>query len=706
MRDLFPSRSSGTLAHDEAVVEVCRNLVESTRDIILLVREDGSIALANAAAERAYGKSREQLCTLSIEDLRAPGTRDEIPVQLEAALETGILFETEHVRSDGTPFPVEVSSRAVVIGGERYALSIIREIGLRRRREREREALMAELEAANRRLDALFRIVSGVVGRVDTRTLVNEALAVLREVLDADAAILFKFTGDGWELLEQVGYPHEAIGGFWMPSGSGFASVIADAGEAVWIADVTRSSAYVEAHDEFGVKSMLGAPLYIDGRLYGVLECTWSTEREPDETERLLLQVAADRVTAAIAAAAAYEGARRSRDIEKALFEAATTLASSHVLGEMMPEALGVIASALGCDAAAFGTYVDGGFEVRYSVGVPAGTIAIPDHTERISRSVTSPPVVVLGPGAHDPSWLQDAWGWAEAIITPVRVRGEWVGALLFGRRRQQGGFDEGAKEALRRFSTVVSLAYANTLDFEAEHLIAETLQEALLTMETPVAGVRIGHRYRSSTLAARVGGDFYDVFTAHDGLIGAFVGDVSGKGLDAAVFTTVVKPTLRAFAHESVSPADVVARTNAVLAGSSRLRDFATVLYAVIDPRTGTVRYCRAGHPAGIVVRADGAIERTEQGSPVVGALPGIEFDEGRIELGRGDLLVLITDGVTEARDAEGSFFGEERLLAVVSECAGASPEEVVEAIDQAVLRFTGGRLSDDVALVCLGLS
>lgn len=694
--------TSGEGFEAAVVAGAARALIDSTRDIILMVRPNGTIVLANSAAERAYGWNRDELRGMNIKMLREPASREAVPLQIETAMESGILFETVHVDRDGKRFPVEVSSRGITIGGDKLVLSVIRDISARRRREKEREDLLAELEDANRHLEGLLRVVSGAVGRDDVETLLRETLSVLREVMQADAALLFRRESERWILDGSAGYP-DLEAGFSFPVGQGFASRVAEAGEALWLSNVTESDAYMEEHGRLGIRAMLGVPLYLEGELFGALECTWATDRIATDAERMMLQVAADRVMVAVSSVRRFEGTRRSRDIEKALAEAAAKLTSSHRLEEMLPETLGVMAQALGCDGAVFGSYRDGVFVVEHSVGVEVGMIPAPDHQKRMHSVAVAPPVVHLGEGANDIAALRDSLHWAEALITPVRVRGEWVGALLFGRRACSGGFDHVADEALVRLSRVLSLAYANARDFQMEHRIAEVLQESILRLESSVDGVRFGHRYRSSTTQSRVGGDLYDVFPMGGGLVGAFIGDVSGKGLEAAVFTTLVKQTVRAFAHEASSPAEIMSRSNSVLAGSSRMRDFASALLVVIEPESGKTVYCRAGHPPAMIVRSDGTVEQTEWGSPVIGAFADMHYEEDHFTLADGDLLVMYTDGITEARDAEEEFFGEERLVEVCRGLAGLDPDAAAGRIEDAVESFTEGRLSDDIAILVI---
>ncbi len=682
-----------------------RALADHSRDSVLLVQPDGLIAYANEAAALAYGYSPDELGRMNIENLRLPSTQPLVEAQVAGDKEEGVLYETSHVRRDGTPFPVEISSRGLEVDGVFYELWVVRDISGQHDARRESAELLAELESANRQLEGLLRIVSSALGRLDLNQLLHEVLEVLREVMDADAAMFFTLEGDSWRLKAQEGYPSEEVNGFSMATDQGFASRVAAAGKVLWIADVSATEMAIPAHEAYGIKAMLGVPLYLEGGLFGVVECAWASERLVSDAECVMLQVAADRIMSAVLGAQRYERTARSQRFEAVLSEASTLLNSSHQLDTPMVLSLQMAADVLECDVAAFGPFRSNVYEIQYAIGMEPRSIALGGHPAP-EREVGA---VVIG-GADSQSAVGSAvlseLGLAHCAIVPVAVGGEWHGAVLFGRREPGARFGDAELDFARRFGSAVAVAWSSEAEYASEHHIAETLQEALLDLDTSDTGLEVGHLYRSATLSTRVGGDFYDVFEMVDGLVGVLVGDVSGKGLDAAVLTSFVKNTIRAFAHSEASPASVVRRANEVLATAARLPDFASVALMVVDPRTRRVSYCSAGHPPAIVSRADGSTERLECGSPVIGAFVGLEYTEDSFELLEGDVVVLYTDGVTEARSPEGDFFGEERLLEAIEGAATIEVGSVPDLVNEAVMAYTGGRLSDDIAVLTFGIA
>jgi serine phosphatase RsbU (regulator of sigma subunit) len=153
---------------------------------------------------------------------------------------------------------------------------------------------------------------------------------------------------------------------------------------------------------------------------------------------------------------------------------------------------------------------------------------------------------------------------------------------------------------------------------------------------------------------------------------------------------------------EEQSSPAAVLSVVNRVFYEGSNADSFATVFFAILDCTDGRLVYCNAGHTTGAVARIDRKVDELRANSPLVGALPWADFIDSETRLGAGDTLFLYTDGLTEARSGK-DFFGEERLMRLVRKSHAEKPDELVHEVVEGVLKFTGGTLTDDIAVFAL---
>jgi sigma-B regulation protein RsbU (phosphoserine phosphatase) len=224
-----------------------------------------------------------------------------------------------------------------------------------------------------------------------------------------------------------------------------------------------------------------------------------------------------------------------------------------------------------------------------------------------------------------------------------------------------------------------------------------------MLPASTPTAS---GWEFAAVYQAAReVGGDFYDFLEppGAPGSIDLVIGDVTGKGVPAALLMTFTRAVLRASASVAASPADVLRRTNHHIIRDGRAGLFVTALYARLDPSSGDVVFASGGHDPPVWVR--GARHRTRlltSRSSILGAFADIDLEDRRIHLDAGDVLVLYTDGVTEARDARGRLFGERRLRALLAAHAMDPAPRITEALMAELSRFAGDTpRADDLTLV-----
>jgi len=203
---------------------------------------------------------------------------------------------------------------------------------------------------------------------------------------------------------------------------------------------------------------------------------------------------------------------------------------------------------------------------------------------------------------------------------------------------------------------------------------------------------------------AKLVAGDFFDYFFVDDHRLALVMADVSGKGVPAAIYMAVTRTKLRDFASPGKSPADIVAEVNRGLAENNEHDMFASLFFGYYDASSGELVYVNAGHNPPYVVRHDGRLAILGATGPLVGPFADATFREARRRLDPRDLLVLYTDGVTEAAGADGQLFGESRLESLLQSLATRPVDEVCQGITRAVRDFSPGDLQDDATILVLG--
>ncbi|MBR3655547.1 MAG: SpoIIE family protein phosphatase [Prevotella sp.] len=212
---------------------------------------------------------------------------------------------------------------------------------------------------------------------------------------------------------------------------------------------------------------------------------------------------------------------------------------------------------------------------------------------------------------------------------------------------------------------------------------------------------------YASMEAAKNVGGDFYDFFRIDDDHIALVIADVCGKGIPAALFMAVSRMIIRTKGTQGLSAAECMTESNHLLAAYSVDYMFVTVFYAIYNTRTGLVNYCNAGHTLPYLLHANGTVEPLprKMKNPMVGAIKGVEYKEDSIQLEHGDILVMYTDGVTEAMNTEGEEMGIGRMEDMLSHTTGMSScRQVIETIKTGIANFVNGaEQSDDITMLVL---
>ena len=291
------------------------------------------------------------------------------------------------------------------------------------------------------------------------------------------------------------------------------------------------------------------------------------------------------------------------------------------------------------------------------------------------------------------------------AIVLPLVARGRTVGVLTLIANRSAHRYGEDLMVLVEDLATRSALAIDNAQLFSSLNQVARSLQAALLPPALPViSGLELGARYRVAEGDIAVGGDFYDVIECEDRRWGVVVGDVCGRGPDAAAITGLMRHSVRAAVVRESLPSRILAQTNDAVLDQIENSRFCTAAYLRIElgavaGHPARILASSAGHPCPIIVRADGSTEAIACSGMLLGVVPSVTLIDVAATLHPGDAVVLFTDGVTEARQGDVQF-GEERLHAVLATLAGETAAGIARGLDEAVTAYSP-RASDDVAVL-----
>ena len=287
----------------------------------------------------------------------------------------------------------------------------------------------------------------------------------------------------------------------------------------------------------------------------------------------------------------------------------------------------------------------------------------------------------------------------ADVLALPMAARGGTLGALVMVRRSGRG-FAPTDVALLGRFADRAALALDSARIYEDHARVARVLEESLRPPGLPVVpGVEIATSFRAAAEHLEIGGDFYDVH-GDDGSWLVVLGDVCGKGVDAAVLNSRARQSIRTAARYDRSPGRILSTLNDVLYDDASDK-FVTVVCALVSPRDDgsvLVQVAVAGHPAPLVVRADGEVEQPAVNGRLAGVIRHDDpYEEVGFELLSGDAMVLFSDGIYEAKGPRG-LYGMDRLRKVLARYAGSGAVPMCEAIEQDVVEHLGGHGHDDM--------
>ena len=678
-------------------------VVEAALDCVITIDHEGRVLEFNPAAERTFGHRSEDAVGRELAELIVPPSlRDRHRDALDRYVRTGEghligrRIELTGMRADGTEFPVELTITRVSGLSPPVMTGYIRDITERKRAEEERERLLALEQAARsdavRAREQLQAILGGVADGVTaqapdgTLLFANEAavrtlgFSSNEELMAASPAQIM----ERFEVFDEEGrpFPLERLPGRLALSGAGPAEA------------VVRFKVRASGDERWSM--VKATPVLGDGGSVAMAINIFEdiTDHKRAEREQHFLSESS-RVLAS------------SLDPEETLGRVAS-LAVPDVADWVAVDLQGPLGSIERLAIAhADPALLEKGRRLaeRYPPD-PASPVGVPKVLRTGEPELYEEiPDELLSQATVDDEHLQlvREFGFRSAMLVPMAARGRTIGVLSFvsgpsGRRF--GASDlRLATELARRCATAID----NARIYGERDYIARTLQESLLPVELPrIPGLETAARFHASGAGNEVGGDFYDLFQTGGQGWTVVVGDVCGKGPDAAAVTALARYTLRAAAMRERLPSRSLRILNEALLRQRGDRRFCTVAYAYLEAHNGGARVgvASGGHPLPLLLRAGGGVEPVGSHGTLLGVVPDPDLEDQSGALGPGDALVFYTDGVTEA-GAPGAMLGEERLAELVASCQGLDADAIAGRVEAAALDAQGGRPRDDIAVV-----
>ncbi len=399
----------------------------------------------------------------------------------------------------------------------------------------------------------------------------------------------------------------------------------------------------------------------------------------------------------------------RAKELGDSLNKVNSIINSTLKISEVTEKVVATSAVAVGADSAAF-FLAEGDHWVLEQVHGPSphepGTKIPYDMLNPPPRMAENPAPVAISDACNDDRANKEMArkiGLRSLMLIPLVSDEQVLGMLIFRYFTKKVEFTSEELDFSTKLGASISLALENARLFSEQQRIASTLQKALLVVPEKLPHIEFGHLYRSASEAAMVGGDFYDLFALQGDRVGIVVGDVSGKGLEAAALTSTLKHLIKGYAYEGHSPAAVMSKTNIVIMKETDSATFVTTFVGILDTDSGVLTYCCAGHPPPIIKRQNGDIDLLEPCCLPIGVLDFLDARDKQQRIKEGDLITLYTDGVIEARCAS-DMFGESRLIDFLRNTTKLSAAEAPGRIVDELTRC-GCTLSDDLAIVSLSL-
>ncbi|MFV0127445.1 SpoIIE family protein phosphatase [Streptomyces sp. HMX112] len=734
----LPERPVGTRSAGPVLpVDLLPVADERVRVAVVQVDRGGTVAAWNQDAEHLFGYTADQVVGKPLGDLAAwphtPGTGTGFAEALRLSRWEG----SYGLRgTDGRVIPVYASHlRVRDTDGEPSTVCLLV-------RDYERAVLQSPARTpvtdsgTEGRSTDPFEVFIGSPAPDDLDGLLQRTVERARDMLDGDAAFLLLATDDETELEVRAttGLPSARQRFARVPVEAAGTGRYSSARMPAVHEDLGAVPGAVPLLGGTGMRSVVTVPLKVEGRLTGSLGVAAEAPGRYSNEEALRLQFAADRIALAVESARLGELERLRRGSLSFLVEASDLLAGTLDRDQTLALMAQMTVPTLATWCAVY-TIADQSSE-------PFLSYVLHEDEERIDGlkallSKIPPPEPVPSPGArvwtspgdvaHQSALrtsmrelglgstpLSSGIGTTlataaavggETVVLPLVARNRVIGMLTLG-KPSEDHFRQEILELAEDLSRRAALALDNARLYSERTAISQSLQRSLLPPGLPqVPGVEVDVIYRAAGEGNEVGGDFYDLFPIRDNAYGFAIGDVCGTGPEAAAVTGLARHALRLLAREGFSGPAVLERLNAAILDEGARSRFLTLLYGELWPQedgSAVLKVVCAGHPLPLRLRQDGTVQPAAEPQPLLGVMEDLELYEETVTLDPGDVLLCVTDGVTERREGT-RMLGDDGLAELLTTCTGLTAGAVAARVLRAVERFAAEPASDDMAILAM---
>lgn len=467
--------------------------------------------------------------------------------------------------------------------------------------------------------------------------------------------------------------------------------------------------------------------VFDDGTYHSSMGATMITDNSSTSLPEATIALASgDRTTSGLLEA--IEGARSKPDISEVarvaregdllalISKVGVTLLSSSTLEQTLEQIISLVFEAVPADRCLLMMRDEHSEEMKVAVARLRDRVGAIGEI-RVSRNVMDEVVirgksVLTSDAQHDPRFASGTvvlQGVRSVLAVPLGVSEKVFGIIYADSPIAEGRFTEDHLKVLTTLASVAAIRVENARLVEARFQQERLERELQLAMEIqqrfqPTAPpVVTGYEFQGISFPCyEIGGDYYDFIQREDGRLVIALGDVSGKGTAAALLMSSLHASIHAQTGSHDSLVETISAVNRYLADNIPSNRFVTLFYAELDPESGALSFLNAGHNPPLIVHAAGTVEQLASGGLPLGIKANAEYREGRTTLQRGDVLVIYSDGVTEAASPNGEEFGPTRLYEVVSRNVDSSAAGIRDRIESALTKFSQGtQAADDITLV-----